>query len=49
LECLEEYKKAAEIYYTSLIADPELHVKLTGSWETTLGPDMDSFGKVSNQ
>lgn len=27
-----------------LIADPNLHVKLTGSWETIIGPDLDSFG-----
>ena len=32
-----------EKYYTSLINDPELHVKLTGSWETTVGPELDTF------
>ena len=44
LDKTEEYKAAAEKYYTGLVDDPELHVKLTGSWETLLGPDMDSFG-----
>jgi hypothetical protein len=39
-----EYKVAAEKYYTGLIADPNLHVKLTGSWQTTIGPELDSFG-----
>lgn len=32
-----------EKYYTALINDPELHVKLTGSWETTVGPELDTF------
>lgn len=39
----EEYKAAAEKYFMGLIADPNLHVKLTGSWETIIGPDLDSF------
>ncbi len=37
---LEFYR---EKYYTGLINDPELHVKLTGSWETTVGPELDTF------
>ncbi|KII93671.1 hypothetical protein PLICRDRAFT_152597 [Plicaturopsis crispa FD-325 SS-3] len=36
-EAAEAYKKAAEKYYTGLISDPELHVKLTGDWETVVG------------
>ena len=32
-----------EKYYTGLINDPELHVKLTGSWGTTIGPELDTF------
>lgn len=43
LDRTEEYKAAAEKYYMGLVEDPELHVKLTGSWETLVGPDMDSF------
>ncbi|PVG01847.1 NIPSNAP-domain-containing protein [Serendipita vermifera] len=39
----EKYKAAAEKYYTGLIEDPDLHVKLTGSWETIVGPELDSF------
>jgi len=39
---VEEYKKAAEEHYGTLLADPNLHVKLTGSWETTVGP-LDTF------
>ncbi|KAG8836398.1 hypothetical protein FRC17_003308 [Serendipita sp. 399] len=39
----EEYKAAAEKYYNGLIDDPELHVKLTGSWETVIGPELDTF------
>lgn len=32
-----------EKYYIGLINDPELHVKLTGSWETTVGHELDTF------
>ncbi|QRW09291.1 NIPSNAP protein [Ceratobasidium sp. AG-Ba] len=39
---VEEYKKAAQEHYEALLADPDLHVKLTGSWETTVGP-LDTF------
>ncbi|KAJ7597405.1 NIPSNAP-domain-containing protein [Mycena floridula] len=39
---LEEYKKAAERYYTGIRDDPALHVKLSGSWETTIGTQ-DTF------
>ncbi|EJD54432.1 NIPSNAP-domain-containing protein [Auricularia subglabra TFB-10046 SS5] len=39
---IDEYKKAAERYYTGLISDSQLHVKLTGSWETIVG-DLDQF------
>lgn len=38
----KEYKKAAEAYYTAIKDDPELHVKLTGSWETIIG-EQDTF------
>jgi len=34
---LDEYKKAAERYYVGIKDDPELKVKLTGSWETLVG------------
>ncbi|CAE6463526.1 unnamed protein product, partial [Rhizoctonia solani] len=33
---VEDYKKAAEEHYHGLLADPDLHVKLTGSWEVTI-------------
>jgi len=39
---IEDYKKAAERFYTGLVSDPELHVKLTGSWETVVG-EIDNF------
>ncbi|KAF8753959.1 NIPSNAP protein [Rhizoctonia solani] len=39
---VEEYKKAAEKHYTGLLADSDLHVKLTGSWEVTVGK-LDTF------
>jgi len=29
-------------YYTGLISDPELQVKLSGSWETLVG-EQDTF------
>lgn len=32
----------SEKYYLGLIKDPELHVKLTGNWETTIG-EQDTF------
>ncbi|TBU34385.1 NIPSNAP-domain-containing protein [Dichomitus squalens] len=41
-DSVQEYKKAAEAYYTAIKDDPELHVKLTGSWETVVG-DQDVF------
>ena len=31
-------------YYASIKDDPELHVKLTGSWEVTVG-EQDTFCK----
>jgi hypothetical protein len=42
---VEEYKKAAERYYTGIKDDKELRVKLTGNWETIVGP-MDTFHHV---
>ncbi|TFK30944.1 NIPSNAP-domain-containing protein [Coprinopsis marcescibilis] len=39
---IEEYKKAAERYYVGIKDDPELGVKLTGSWETLVG-EQDLF------
>ncbi|KAJ1302818.1 hypothetical protein OPQ81_003124 [Rhizoctonia solani] len=39
---VQDYKKAAEEHYQALLADPELHVKLTGSWEVTVGK-LDTF------
>ncbi|EIN13886.1 NIPSNAP-domain-containing protein [Punctularia strigosozonata HHB-11173 SS5] len=36
-EAAEKYKKAAEQYYAAIKDDSELHVKLTGSWETVVG------------
>jgi len=39
---VEDYKTAAEQYYSAIKDDPELHVKLTGSWETVLG-EQDTF------
>jgi len=44
-DAIDEYKGAAEKYYTALKDDPELHVKLTGSWETVVG-DQDTFVHV---
>ncbi|KAF8899085.1 NIPSNAP-domain-containing protein [Infundibulicybe gibba] len=38
----EEYKKAAEVYYTGLKDDTDLHVKLTGNWEVAIG-EQDTF------
>ncbi|KAI0081075.1 NIPSNAP-domain-containing protein [Panus rudis PR-1116 ss-1] len=42
---VDEYKKAAESYYAAVKDDPELHVKLTGSWETIVG-EQDTFYHV---
>ncbi|KAL0951641.1 hypothetical protein HGRIS_008321 [Hohenbuehelia grisea] len=39
---IEEYKAAAQAYYTGLIGDPALKVKLTGNWETIIG-EQDVF------
>ncbi|KAF8971738.1 NIPSNAP-domain-containing protein [Flammula alnicola] len=39
---IDEYKKAAERYYKGIQEDPQLHVKLTGNWETLVG-DQDTF------
>ncbi|KAF8718922.1 hypothetical protein AX14_011665 [Amanita brunnescens Koide BX004] len=33
----EEYKRAAERYYSNVRNDPQLGVKLTGSWEVVVG------------
>ncbi|KAF5388582.1 hypothetical protein D9757_004722 [Collybiopsis confluens] len=41
-EKTKEYKGAAEKYYTGLVRNPNLHVKLTGSWETIVG-QQDTF------
>jgi hypothetical protein len=39
---LDEYKKAAEEFFTGIASDESLHVKLTGSWETVVG-ELDTF------
>lgn len=39
---IEEYKKAAEAYYTGLVKDESLQIKLTGNWETVVG-EQDTF------
>jgi hypothetical protein len=36
-----------EKYYAGIKDDPELHVKLTGSWETLVG-QQDTFGRFFN-
>ncbi|EGO04629.1 hypothetical protein SERLA73DRAFT_173886 [Serpula lacrymans var. lacrymans S7.3] len=41
-DAVEVYKHAAAKYYAGIKNDPELHVKLTGSWETIVG-DQDAF------
>ncbi|KAI0964234.1 hypothetical protein AcW1_001097 [Taiwanofungus camphoratus] len=41
-DAVEDYKKAAEKYYTAIKEDPELHVKLSGSWEAIVG-EQDTF------
>ncbi|KAF8204033.1 NIPSNAP-domain-containing protein [Pholiota molesta] len=38
----EEYKKAAERYYKGIQEDSQLHVKLSGNWETLVG-DQETF------
>jgi len=35
----------SEKYYTAIKDDPELHVKLTGSWETIVG-EQDTFCEI---
>lgn len=44
LDSQKEYVAAAEKYFTGLVNDKELRVKLTGSWETIIGADLDCFG-----
>ncbi|GHJ84065.1 hypothetical protein NliqN6_0467 [Naganishia liquefaciens] len=41
-DSVEQYKQAAEKYFTGLASDPSLKVKLTGSWQTLIG-DVDNF------
>jgi len=41
-EATESYKQAAEMYYTGIKDDPDLHVKLSGSWETIVG-EQDTY------
>ncbi|KAG7530307.1 hypothetical protein FFLO_05140 [Filobasidium floriforme] len=41
-DCREQYRAAAEEYFAGLAKDPSLKVKLTGSWETLIGP-VDNF------
>jgi len=41
-DAIDEYKAAAETYYAGIKDAPELHVKLTGSWETVVG-QQDTF------
>ena len=36
------HRSRREAYYTAIKDDPELHVKLTGSWETVVG-EQDVF------
>ncbi|KAL5495127.1 hypothetical protein ACEPAI_589 [Sanghuangporus weigelae] len=36
-DAVNEYKAAAEEYYTGIKSDPELRIKLTGAWETIVG------------
>jgi len=44
-DSLDLYKQAAGEYYTGIKDDPELHVKLSGSWETVIG-EQDTFYHV---
>ncbi|KAI4528887.1 hypothetical protein EV122DRAFT_257641 [Schizophyllum commune] len=39
---VEEYKKAAETYYSGVKDDSKLHVKLSGNWEVIVG-EQDTF------
>lgn len=41
-DAVDEYKIAAQDYYAGIKDDPNMHVKLTGSWETVVG-DQDAF------
>jgi len=41
-DLIDEYKAAAEKYYSKIKDDPRLHVKLTGGWETLVG-NQDTF------
>ncbi|EMD32643.1 hypothetical protein CERSUDRAFT_58176 [Gelatoporia subvermispora B] len=41
-DAVEKYKKAAEQYYTAIKDDPDLNVKLSGSWEAVVG-EQDTF------
>jgi len=45
-DSIEQYKKAAETYYTGLKSDSGLHVKLTGSWATMVG-EQDTFVHIT--
>ncbi|KAH9178646.1 NIPSNAP-domain-containing protein [Lactarius sanguifluus] len=44
-DSVEEYKKAAERYYTGLRDDPELRIKLSGNFEAIVG-EQDTFYHV---
>lgn len=37
----------SEAFFTGITADSNLHVKLTGSWETMVG-EMDTYGEFSS-
>jgi len=41
-----QYKKAAEAFFTGVTSDSNLHVKLTGSWETLIG-EMDTYVHIT--
>jgi len=41
-DAIEQYKKAAETFYTAMVADSEMKIKLTGSWEVVVG-EQDTF------
>ncbi|KAF8512846.1 NIPSNAP-domain-containing protein [Hysterangium stoloniferum] len=43
-DAVEQYKKAAEKFYTTVVADSEMKIKLTGNWEVVVG-EQDTFGK----
>ncbi|PAV22047.1 NIPSNAP-domain-containing [Pyrrhoderma noxium] len=45
-ELSDRYKIAATIYYQGIRSDPNLNVKLTGSWETIIG-DTDTFVHIT--